>query len=194
MLYRIASIAALSMLAVLPAISAAQTGSDPWEIWKQPGVHAIMRHATAPGYGDPDGFTLGQCSTQRDLNKTGREEARSLGNAIRSKGIKLTAVYSSQWCRCLHTAKELNLGKAQELPALNSFFQGRGSSAEQTAALKEHLATLNPDDKVLYVSHQVNTTALTGIYPNSGEVVLFKFSPKGQVTVLGRVQAEKTSK
>lgn len=76
------------------------------------------------------------------------------------------------------------------MPALNSFFQGRGSSAEQTAALKKHLRTLKPDDKVLYVSHQVNTTALTGVYPNSGEVVLFKFLPNGEITVLGRVQAD----
>lgn len=190
MLYRIASIFFLSFLSLIPAMLAAQTVSDPWEIWKQPGVHAIMRHATAPGYGDPENFTLGQCNTQRDLNNAGREEARELGNTIRSKGIALTAVYSSQWCRCLHTAEELNVGKVQELPALNSFFQGRGSSAEQTAALKKHLATLKAGDKMLYVSHQVNTTALTGVYPNSGEVVLFKFAPDGEVTVVGRVKAQ----
>lgn len=190
MLYRIASVCLLSFLSLLPAVVPAQTGEDPWTIWKQPGVHAIMRHATAPGFGDPDGFTLGQCQTQRDLNETGRKEARALGQSIRNKGIELTAVYSSQWCRCLHTAEELDVGKVQELPALNSFFQGRGSSAEQTAALKKHLRTLKPDDKVLYVSHQVNTTALTGVYPNSGEVVLFKFLPNGEITVLGRVQAD----
>lgn len=190
MLYRIASVCLLSFLSLLPAAVPAQTGDDPWTIWKQPGVHAIMRHATAPGFGDPDGFTLGQCQTQRDLNETGRKEARALGQSIRNKGIELTAVYSSQWCRCLHTAEELDVGKVQELPALNSFFQGRGSSAEQTAALKKHLRTLKPNDKVLYVSHQVNTTALTGVYPNSGEVVLFRFLPNGEITVLGRVQAD----
>jgi broad specificity phosphatase PhoE len=190
MLYRIASVCLLSFLSLLPAVVPAQTGEDPWTIWKQPGVHAIMRHATAPGFGDPDGFTLGQCQTQRDLNETGRKEARALGQSIRNKGIELTAVYSSQWCRCLHTAEELDVGKVQELPALNSFFQGRGSSAEQTAALKKHLRTLKPNDKVLYVSHQVNTTALTGVYPNSGEVVLFRFLPNGEITVLGRVQAD----
>ena len=87
-------------------------------------------------------------------------------------------------------ADELDVGKVRELPALNSFFQGRGNSAEHTAALKKHLATLKPSDKVLYVSHQVNTTALTGVYPDSGEVVLFKFLPNGEVTVLGRVRAD----
>ena len=190
MLYRIASIFFLSFSALFPALASAQTATDPWEVWKQPGVHAIMRHATAPGFGDPEGFTLGNCATQRDLNTTGRKEAQVLGKTIRNKGIALTAVYSSQWCRCLHTAEELDVGKVQALPALNSFFQDRGNSAEQTAALKKHLATLKPGDKVLYVSHQVNTTALTGVYPDSGEVVLFKFLPNGDVTVLGRVRAD----
>ena len=165
-----------------------RTEPDAWNLWKQPGVHAIMRHASAPGFGDPEGFTLSDCKTQRNLSTAGREEARVLGKAIQSKWIKLTAIYSSQWCRCLHTAEELRLGKVQALPALNSFFQWRGSSTEQTTALKKHLATLKPTDKVLYVTHQVNTTALTGIYPDSGEVVLFKFSPEGEITVLGRVQ------
>lgn len=178
-------------LVLLPLVLFSTSGhsqAEVWTLWKQPGVHAIMRHASAPGFGDPEGFTLGNCKTQRNLSETGREEARALGEAIRSQGIQLTAIFSSQWCRCLDTARELKLGKVQALPALNSFFQGRGSSAEQTNALKKHLATLTPNDKVLYVTHQVNTTALTGIYPDSGEVVLFKFNPEGEITVVGRVQ------
>lgn len=178
-------------LILLPLILFSTSGhsqAEVWDLWKQPGVHAIMRHATAPGFGDPEGFTLGNCKTQRNLSAGGREEARALGNAIRSQEIQLTAIFSSQWCRCLDTAQELGLGKVQALPALNSFFQGRGSSADQTTALKTHLATLKPSDKVLYVTHQVNTTALTGVYPDSGEVVLFRFSPDGEVMVIGRVQ------
>ena len=149
-----------------------------------------MRHATAPGFGDPEGFTLGNCATQRDLNTTGRKEARVLGRAIRDKGIALTAVYSSQWCRCLHTAEQLKLGKVQELPALNSFFQGRGSSSAQTAALKKHIAALGPSDKVLYVTHQVNTTGLTGVYPDSGQIVLFRLGNNGEIEVLGKINSD----
>lgn len=166
----------------------ANAAQDPWDLWNEPGVHAIMRHATAPGYGDPENFTIGQCNTQRNLNETGRQEARALGKTIRSKAIKPTAIYSSQWCRCLETGKELDLGKVTELPALNSFFQGRGNNAEQTAALKKHLALLKPDDKVLYVTHQVNTTGLTGVYPASGEVVLFKLGKQGEVEVVARIK------
>ena len=186
MQHRIAQFLVLFSLTLIS--TAGHTESNVWNLWKQPGVHAIMRHASAPGFGDPEGFTLGDCNTQRNLSASGREEARKLGETIRSQGIMPTAIYSSQWCRCLHTAEELKLGKVQALPALNSFFQGRGNSTEQTTALKKHLATLKPTDKVLYVTHQVNTTALTGIYPDSGEVVLFKFSPEGEITVLGRVQ------
>jgi phosphohistidine phosphatase SixA len=130
----------------------------------------------------------GKCNTQRNLSETGRQEARALGKIIQSKGIKPTAIYSSQWCRCLETAKELNLGKVEELPALNSFFQGRGNNAEQTTALKKHLALLKPNDKVLYVTHQVNTTGLTGVYPASGEVVLFRLNKHGQVEVVARIK------
>jgi len=166
----------------------ANATQDLWDLWNEPGVHAIMRHATAPGYGDPDNFTVGKCNTQRNLSETGRQEARALGKIIQSKGIKPTAIYSSQWCRCLETAKELNLGKVEELPALNSFFQGRGNNAEQTTALKKHLALLKPNDKVLYVTHQVNTTGLTGVYPASGEVVLFRLNKHGQVEVVARIK------
>lgn len=186
MRYRIAQFLFLLSLTPFPSVGHAQ--ADVWSLWKQPGVHAIMRHASAPGFGDPEGFVLGNCKTQRNLSQAGREEARALGAAIRHQGIELTAVYSSQWCRCLDTAQELMLGKVQELPALNSFFQGRGNNTAQTEALKKHLTMLKPDDKVLYVTHQVNTTALTGVYPDSGEVVLFRFTPKGEINVLGRIQ------
>lgn len=179
----------LTSLVMLPVKTAADS-NDVWVAWKQPGVHAIMRHATAPGIGDPENFTLGQCNTQRNLNEAGREEARKLGQIIRQQGVELTAIYSSQWCRCLHTAEEMRLGKVQELPALNSFFQGRGSSSAQTTALKKHLAALGPNEKVLYVSHQVNTTALTGVYPDSGQIILFRMGRNGEIEVVGKINSD----
>lgn len=179
----------LTSLMMLPVKTAADS-NDVWAAWKQPGVHAIMRHATAPGIGDPENFTLGQCNTQRNLNEAGRQEARKLGQIIRQQGVELTAIYSSQWCRCLHTAEEMRLGKVQELPALNSFFQGRGSSSAQTTALKKHLAALGPSEKVLYVSHQVNTTALTGVYPDSGQIILFRMGRNGEIEVVGKINSD----
>lgn len=179
----------LIYLVLLPGKTYAES-KDAWAAWKQPGVHAIMRHATAPGVGDPENFALGQCNTQRNLSNAGRHEARRLGQTIRQQGIELTAVYSSQWCRCMHTAEELQLGKVQELPALNSFFQGRGSSSAQTTALKKHIAALGQNEKVLYVSHQVNTTALTGVYPDSGQIVLFRLDRNGEIEVVGKINTD----
>jgi phosphohistidine phosphatase SixA len=188
MRYRIAQ-----FLFILPLILFSTTGyskPDVWKLWKQPGVHAIMRHTTAPGFGDPENFTLGKCDTQRNLNEVGRQEARALGQTIREEGIHLTAIYSSQWCRCIDTATELGLGQVQQLSALNSFFQGRGSSNAQTTALIKHITTLGPKEKVLYVTHQVNTTALTGVFPASGQIVLFKLGKNGEIEVLGEINAD----
>jgi phosphohistidine phosphatase SixA len=176
-------------LALLPAKTVANS-ENVWAVWKQEGVHAIMRHATAPGFGDPEHFTLGRCDTQRNLNETGRQEARALGETIRKQGIALSAVYSSQWCRCLDTAKELRLGKVQELPALNSLFRDRSHSENQTAALKKHIAALGPTEKMLYVTHQVNTTALTGVYPASGQIILFKLGQNGEIQVVGTINSD----
>lgn len=113
-----------------------------------------------------------------------------MGETIRDKGVRLTAIYSSQWCRCIDTATELDLGKVQELSALNSFFQGRGNNNAQTTALKKHITALGPEEKVLYVSHQVNTTALTGVYPSSGEIVLFRLGKNGEIEVVGKINSD----
>ncbi|HEX4878283.1 MAG TPA: histidine phosphatase family protein [Limnobacter sp.] len=152
----------------------------------QPGTHAIMRHATAPGVGDPEGFVLGDCTTQRNLSQAGLNEARALGETLAKKQIRFTAVYSSQWCRCLHTAHALNAGQVQALPALNSFFQQRDKESEQTRLLQAFLRTLQTNDKVMLVTHQVNITALTGIVPRPGEVIVFTPHADGSVKVLGR--------
>ncbi len=82
----------------------------------------MVRHAYTPGSGDPYNFKIGDCSTQRNLSESGRRQAKQIGQWLRNQGISKARVYSSQWCRCLETARLLNLGKVIELPALNSFF------------------------------------------------------------------------
>ena len=89
---------------------------------KDGGYILMIRHALAPGTGDPVNFKIGDCSTQRNLDDRGRAQARSIGERLRSSGIAKARVYSSQWCRCLETAELINLGSATPLPALNSFF------------------------------------------------------------------------
>ena len=159
-----------------------------WEIWQSDGVHALMRHAIAPGTGDPADFTPSDCTTQRNLDGTGREQARQTGNRIRAMGIDLTTILTSQWCRCVETARLLDLGTVTEEPALNSFFRNRSTEAAQSRQIKAHLAKLSAKDKALLVTHQVNITALTDIFPRSGEIILFRLTNDDtEIDVLARL-------
>ena len=146
-----------------------------------------MRHALAPGTGDPGNFVLEDCSTQRNLNDVGRRQAEAIGARFRSNGIETARVYSSRWCRCLETADLLGLGDVTPLPALNSFFQDRSKGPAQTAALKTFLSGRTAGEPMVLVTHQVNITALTDIFPTSGEIVVVNVRADGTVDVAGRI-------
>ncbi|WP_417836616.1 histidine phosphatase family protein [Thalassospira tepidiphila] len=174
--------------ALLSLPQAAAASDEAWQIWQSDGVHALMRHAIAPGTGDPANFTLGDCTTQRNLDDTGRQQARQTGDRIREMEIELTSILTSQWCRCVDTAQLLDLGPVTEEPALNSFFRNRSTEAAQTAEIKAKLASLQADEKLLLVTHQVNITALTDIFPQSGEIILFRMADNGtDIDVLARL-------
>lgn len=145
----------------------------PWlERLRRGEVVGLFRHALAPGTGDPDNFRLGDCSTQRNLSDAGRAQSRTIGVNLRQLGLNKAAVYSSQWCRCLETARLLELGPVQELPVLNSFFSDRSQASDQTRQLDAWLTARSDPGPLLLVTHQVNITALTGVVPASGELVL----------------------
>ena len=148
---------------------------------------ALIRHALAPGVGDPAEFRIDDCATQRNLSDEGREQARALGERLRAEGVAAASVYSSQWCRCLETARLLDLGEVQELPALNSFFNNRLRSERQTADLRSFLRAAPPSDPVVLVTHQINIRALTGQATRSGEIVVVALPPGEQASVLGRI-------
>ena len=134
----------------------------------QGGVLLIRHASTEPGLGDPPGFTLGQCSTQRNLSEAGSAEARAMGEWFRRHGLQPQAVLSSQWCRCLDTAR-LALGRVEAWPALNSTFAGQGQPERQLAELRERLRTRPAGSLEVWVTHQVIMTALTQAYPAMGE-------------------------
>jgi len=166
--------------------SAATEETEALQRLGEPGTHAIMRHAIAPGTGDPASFSLGDCTTQRNLDDRGRSQARAIGAAIRATGVSVTKVLSSQWCRSAETARLLDLGPVNEAPALNSFFADRSTRDAQTEATRRLLAELPDGETAVLVSHQVNITALTGVYPRSGEIVVLKIGNDGAVEVVGR--------
>ena len=146
-----------------------------------------MRHAHAPGTGDSAGFTLDDCTTQRNLDSRGREQAREIGAAIRAAGVTVARVLTSQWCRCRDTARLLDVGPVEELPALNSFFRNAARAERQTAELRQFLAGLPPGEIVILVTHYVNIRALTSRGAASGEVFLLEMGRDGTMSVVDEV-------
>jgi phosphohistidine phosphatase SixA len=180
----------LAALAALPAAGFAQADDpDLWLALKEGRAVALMRHAYAPGVGDPENFRLDDCSTQRNLSVEGAIEAQRTGDIFRAQGIEEADVRSSQWCRCLETGRWLKLGPVEPMPALNSFFADRAGAPEQTAAVREFLASRKSMEPLVLVTHQVNITALTDLTPRSGEIVVIRppESASGEIEVLGRI-------
>lgn len=158
--------------------------ANDWAALREPGAIAIMRHALAPGGGDPAHHTIGECTTQRNLSAAGQQQARAIGAALRTENISFDAIYTSQWCRTQDTARLLGMGPATDAPMLNSFFGNRASGPAQTNALRmflERAQGLN-----LYVTHQVNISALTGTGTASGEIIVFRLTSAG-TEILGRI-------
>ncbi len=177
---------ALASSIMMSAIASFQPANDNWKPLRGSGAVVLMRHAIAPGTGDPDNFQLGNCQTQRNLSEEGRRQATLAGNQFRNRGIAVNKVLSSQWCRTLETATLLNLGKVQPEPILNSFFRDRRSSSSQTDQLRR-LIREHQQDVIVMVTHQVNITELTGIVPRSGDVVIVKAKPDGEIQILGEL-------
>lgn len=151
----------------------------------------IMRHALAPGVGDPPGFRLDECATQRNLNGTGRAQARALGRRLATLGVREPRILSSRWCRARETAELLGLGPVEPFPPLDSFFERPGERDPSTAALRAFLAGLPQTGRpVIMVTHQVNITALTGVYPGSGEALVLRLVPGAGPEVEARVPVE----
>ena len=169
----------------------AQSTPGDASLWQalQSGNHfALLRHAIAPGTGDPPEFELRQCATQRNLSQEGRHQAKKIGSRVRENGIQNARVFSSQWCRCLETAKLLEIGAVTELEVLNSFFQNFHRRDMQTQMLSTWLQGQDLRQPLVLVTHQVNITALTGVYPASGELVIVHRSDTGDLTVVGTIE------
>lgn len=165
--------------------------ADPsaWDAVREGKAMVILRHAYAPGIGDPDNFSLTDCATQRNLNAQGREESRRWGDYLRKQGLGSATVYTSRWCRAVDTAEGFKLGQVQLLPELDSFFQDRANAQEQMQSLRRFIAALPAGEPVIMVSHQVNITALTGEFPGSGEALLLALPLSDRPTLLARVPA-----
>jgi broad specificity phosphatase PhoE len=132
----------------------------------------FMRHAIAPGTGDPKEFKIEDCETQRNLSDEGRKQAIQLGNFLKSN-IKIDRVFTSQWCRCIETAQLLDLADSETFPGLNSFYQDHFDRASVLKNLNNFLQRLDKSTLTLLVTHQVVISAITGQYADSGGIVLY---------------------
>lgn len=143
----------------------------------------LMRHAEAPGVGDPPGLRIGDCSTQRNLSAAGRAQARAAGRWLRSQGLQSARVWSSPWCRCLDTARLLDYGAVTVEPSLSSFFGDYERGPQQREALQAFIARLQdgpPGPAPLLVTHQVVISAYAGGGVSSAEMVLVRVDRLGR--------------
>ena len=138
------------------------------------GKVVFMRHAVAPGNGDPNNFDLNNCATQRNLDEEGRQQAKQIGEKLRDRKVEFAEIYSSEWCRCRETAKLLDMGKVTPLRALNSFYDHHFSRDELLPALEEMLFDVESGDvPILMVTHFVTIAAVTGRSVSSGDLVVY---------------------
>lgn len=198
----------LVLLALLLAVSAAVSGvvvsahAADDELWRSiaGGGHVLLiRHAaTEAGTGDPPGFRLDDCRTQRNLSAAGRAEARRLGEAFRARRVPVTEVRSSPWCRCLETAR-LAFGGASAWPALSSLYNDsrdeEGRRREVLAYVGSVMGGGEPGGKrrgnLVLVTHNFNIRSLVGVSPRQAEVIVTRFEsgePGGALRLVGRIQ------
>ena len=163
-----------------PADTQAQATPDMAAILRTGGCVVLLRHAqTEPGIGDPPNFRLDQCSTQRNLSADGRAQSQRIGQWFKDRKLQASAVRSSVWCRCKDTA-DIAFGAHTVLPALASTFENNASQAgqTQTQTLRALLKAVPLGQFEVWVSHQVNITALTGEVPAMGEAFVVGIDAK----------------
>jgi phosphohistidine phosphatase SixA len=180
------------LVVLLSAIHAFAAGDETalWEALRSGNHLALLRHAVAPGTGDPPDFQIGNCTTQRNLSDAGRAQAERIGARFRANVIERAQVLSSQWCRCVETAKLLDLGPVRELALLNSFFRSYERREPQTRQLRQWVSERDLSQPLVLVTHQVNITALTDVYPQSGELVIIRRDEAGELSIVGTIRTD----
>jgi phosphohistidine phosphatase SixA len=151
------------------------------------GYVLLMRHALAPGIGDPDNFLLGDCRTQRNLSDEGRADAQDIGQWLERREVKIYRIETSRWCRAKETAELLNIGPVKLNKNLDSLFlESNLSSNKQTINIEKRIAKhRNKRGLLILVGHSVNMSALTGISLESGEGVLVRTDSQGALKIMG---------
>ncbi|MBX9777940.1 MAG: histidine phosphatase family protein [Xanthobacteraceae bacterium] len=178
-------------IAALPAAAA----DDPAALWaalRDGDRVALVRHAEAPGgAGDPPGFRLGVCATQRNLSKQGRAEARALGDRFRAEKIAVAKVLTSRWCRARDTARLMKIGRAEAARTFDYAYApfNRGRVDELTEGARAVVAAWKGPGALVVVTHGSNINSLTGVDPGEGGIMVVEPDPasEARLRVLGRI-------
>ena len=160
------------------------TASELSDLLKKSDHVLLMRHALAPGIGDPAGYKLQDCKTQRNLDAKGREQAQKTGQWLKMQGVGNALVFSSAWCRCKETAENLAFGTPVLEASLNSFFDNMRQGPQSNLNLQKFIANqlkTKGDKALVLVTHQVNITEFTGETVGTGDMVLAKVNAAGKM-------------
>jgi broad specificity phosphatase PhoE len=176
----------LLMLTMSTQALAAGGSADLLRALRSGGHVILMRHAvTVSGIGDPAGFELGQCATQRNLSAAGRTDATKIGERFRQERIPVAAVLSSRWCRCLDTAR-LAFGRVEPAPMLDSMFLDEADAGQRKLLdVRAYLKSSRGAGNIVMVTHDVNIQALVGGRMSPGEMAVAAVEPSGALRMIG---------
>ena len=180
----------LALLLIITPGVAADDSNEAWAALVKGGHVAVIRHGNAPpGYGgDPPGFRLDDCKTQRNLDDIGREQARALGEAFRKHGVRVDRIVSSPVCRCLETGQLMAIGSVETSLAL---LPDTGPSPVRFLGLKEMVSSWRGPGTLVLVTHALTVRPLTGFLPEQAETVVLRpapANPRGG-SLVGRIAA-----
>jgi phosphohistidine phosphatase SixA len=187
--YRARSARLLCLLAALAWCPPVAADEALWALLKGGGQVVLVRHAlTTPGTGDPEGMKLDDCATQRNLSDEGRAHARRLGEAFRARAVPVGQVLSSPWCRCIETAR-LAFGQAPGIaPALGNLFGRPERAGPQLGELRPLVGRRPVGGNLVLVTHGSTIMALTGISPDTAEMVVLTPREGGRFGFAGRMR------
>ena len=181
-------ISLISSLFLFIFTSQLNASNQAWSLAQEGNKIILIRHSIAPGGGDPPGFKINDCKSQRNLSKEGINQSKKIGKLFKKNKVPIDQVFSSQWCRCKDTAKYA-FGSYKEFTALNSTFQSpyNKNEGKQLEELYSFVKKWNGKGKnLVLITHYSIITAVTNAVPSSGEIVVANKNFK----VLGTIQTD----
>jgi broad specificity phosphatase PhoE len=175
-----------ALLVFIRAESMVGAQESVWQALRTPGAVIVLRHSFAPGGFDPPDARLDDCSTQRNLDETGRAQARRLGAAFRQQGISVDTVLSSPRCRCLDTAR-LVFGKVEVWEPLQGSLNNADLRRRQLTEIRQRIETHQSGPPLVLVTHGSVVTDLTGLSVRMGEIVILQRAADGRHAVAGQL-------